>query len=167
MSGADPTCRQCGTRARLLSLEGEVFPVSVTERPMLFQVIDCPHCGRREQPDGHDGKGGAIGNSVGDSLESNLTPSLVDPQAARLHANSPQHSTHHMLPELGKAHCEKCGSKSLLIMVEGDGHPRPRLTIKSNRLYVDIDCPKCGPRQRLVTNVQHGPQPNSRRRIKT
>jgi hypothetical protein len=35
--------------------------VAHTERPMLFQVIDCPRCGSREQPDGHDGYGGAIG----------------------------------------------------------------------------------------------------------
>ena len=55
MSRADVTCSQCGTVARLLSVEGQVFPAQPTQRPMLFQIIDCPKCGRREQPDGHDG----------------------------------------------------------------------------------------------------------------
>ena len=57
MSGHEVTCSQCGSRARLLSLEGEVFPTQRPERLMLFQLIDCPQCGRREQPDGHDGYG--------------------------------------------------------------------------------------------------------------
>jgi hypothetical protein len=60
MSGAEVTCSQCGNLARLISHEGEVFPVRRTERPMLFDVIECPHCGRREQPDGHDGHGHSI-----------------------------------------------------------------------------------------------------------
>jgi hypothetical protein len=60
MSGAEVVCGQCGMEAKFVSLEGEVFPVRPTERPMLFQIIECPQCGRREQPDGHDGRGGAI-----------------------------------------------------------------------------------------------------------
>lgn len=60
MSGAEVICSQCGMRSHLDSLEGEVFPVRRTDRPMLFQVIECPQCGRREQPDGHDGHGGSI-----------------------------------------------------------------------------------------------------------
>jgi hypothetical protein len=54
MSRADVICSQCGTVARLLSVEGQVFPAQPTERPLLFQIIDCPRCGRREQPDGDD-----------------------------------------------------------------------------------------------------------------
>jgi hypothetical protein len=61
MSGADVICSQCGNMACLVSLEGEVFPAKPTDRPMLFQIIDCPQCGRREQPDNHDGFGRAIG----------------------------------------------------------------------------------------------------------
>jgi hypothetical protein len=59
MSRADVICSHCGTLARLLSVEGQVISVRRTERPMLFQIIDCPKCGRREQPDGHDGMGNA------------------------------------------------------------------------------------------------------------
>jgi hypothetical protein len=57
MSRTDVICSQCGTVARLLSVEGQVFPAQSTQRPMLFQIIDCPQCGPREQPDGHDGHG--------------------------------------------------------------------------------------------------------------
>jgi hypothetical protein len=60
MSGSDIKCGQCGMVANVISLEGEIFPTRATERPMLFQVIECPNCGRRDQPDGHDGRGGAI-----------------------------------------------------------------------------------------------------------
>jgi hypothetical protein len=60
MSGTGVICSQCGMVSRLVSLEGEIFPSRHTERPMLFQVIECPQCGRLEQPDGHDGRGGAI-----------------------------------------------------------------------------------------------------------
>ena len=60
MSGADTTCSQCGMVANLVSLEGEVFPSRATDRPMLFQVIECPNCGVRDQPYGHDGRGGVL-----------------------------------------------------------------------------------------------------------
>ncbi len=60
MSGAKVVCSQCGKVARLISYEGEVFPIRRTDRPMLFQIIECPKCGQREQPDGHDGHGGLI-----------------------------------------------------------------------------------------------------------
>jgi hypothetical protein len=60
MSRTDVICSQCGTVARLLSVEGQIFPAQSTQRPMLFQIIDCPQCGEREQPDGHDGIGGPV-----------------------------------------------------------------------------------------------------------
>jgi hypothetical protein len=65
MSSDEIKCGKCGTVARLVSHEGEVFPTQPTERPMLFHVIDCPCCGHREQPDGHNGHGGAIGPVTG------------------------------------------------------------------------------------------------------
>jgi hypothetical protein len=27
---------------------------------MMFHIIDCPQCGQREQPRGHDGQGGPV-----------------------------------------------------------------------------------------------------------
>jgi hypothetical protein len=60
MNGTEVVCSKCGALARLTSSEGEVFPFERTEKPMLFQVIECPQCGRREQPDGHDGYGRAV-----------------------------------------------------------------------------------------------------------
>jgi hypothetical protein len=61
MSSAEVHCSQCGTVAHIVRVEGDIFPVRRTDKPMLFQIIDCPRCGRREQPDGHDGHGGAGG----------------------------------------------------------------------------------------------------------
>jgi hypothetical protein len=60
MSSTEVICSQCGTVALLLGLEGQVFPARSSERPKLFQIIDCPQCGRREQLDGDHGNGGAI-----------------------------------------------------------------------------------------------------------
>jgi hypothetical protein len=45
--------------ARHVSFEGQIFPASSGEKPALTQVIDCPQCGRREQP----AKGGGASNS--------------------------------------------------------------------------------------------------------
>jgi hypothetical protein len=44
------TCNKCGGEAILRSTEGEFFPRRGTDKPRVFQVIDCPNCGRREQP---------------------------------------------------------------------------------------------------------------------
>jgi hypothetical protein len=60
MSATNVVCSQCGNIAQLISTEGQLFPAQSTERPMLFQIIDCPTCGEREQPDGHDGHDGPI-----------------------------------------------------------------------------------------------------------
>jgi hypothetical protein len=60
MGGAEIICSQCGMLARLIRLEGEVFPVGHTEKPKLFQIIECPQCGRREQSDGHDRSGRGV-----------------------------------------------------------------------------------------------------------
>jgi hypothetical protein len=45
--------------ADLVSLEGELFPQRPGGRPALFQIIDCPQCGEREQPLRHDNMPGA------------------------------------------------------------------------------------------------------------
>jgi hypothetical protein len=60
MSRAEVICSQCGSVARLLSVEGALFPARTSEKPILFQVIDCPKCGQREQPDGHNGTSSPI-----------------------------------------------------------------------------------------------------------
>jgi len=60
MSATEVICRQCGGFARLLSTEGQVFPARASGLPLVFQIIDCPKCGKREQPDGHDGTGRPI-----------------------------------------------------------------------------------------------------------
>jgi hypothetical protein len=64
MSTTEVICRQCGSVARILSTEGQLFPAGPTDRTLLFHIIDCPRCGKREQPDGHDGRGGAIDSTT-------------------------------------------------------------------------------------------------------
>ena len=64
MSTTEVICRQCGSVARILSTEGQLFPARPTERPLMFYIIDCPKCGEREQPDGHDGRGNSIDSST-------------------------------------------------------------------------------------------------------
>ena len=59
MSTTEVICRQCGGAARLLRTEGQLFAERRPGLPLIFQVIHCPKCGEREQPDGLDGNGGA------------------------------------------------------------------------------------------------------------
>jgi hypothetical protein len=59
MNSTEVRCSQCGMIARHVSFEGQIFPASSGEKPALTQVIDCPQCGRREQP----AKGGGASNS--------------------------------------------------------------------------------------------------------
>jgi hypothetical protein len=58
MSATEVICRQCGGLARLLRTEGQLFAERMPGLPVLFQVIDCPKCGEREQAERRDGKGG-------------------------------------------------------------------------------------------------------------
>ncbi len=56
MNGIEVKCGRCGMMARLIRVEGQVFAT----RPILFQIIECPTCGPREQPDGQDIKRDAV-----------------------------------------------------------------------------------------------------------
>jgi len=64
MSGNDVICNRCGATARLVRLEGEVFHVPSNGKPPLFQIIECPRCGQREQLESHEMQGGTAGAIV-------------------------------------------------------------------------------------------------------
>lgn len=54
MNRAEVNCSRCGGVAILLSVEGEFFPIRPKVQPKLIQVIECPQCGRLEQPEGEE-----------------------------------------------------------------------------------------------------------------
>ena len=43
-------CDRCGEQAIVMGEEGEIFPRNSKARSKTVLIIDCPKCGRREQP---------------------------------------------------------------------------------------------------------------------
>lgn len=51
MKHATVQCEQCGSEAKLIATEGALGFNSPEAKAQVMQVIDCPHCGQREQPE--------------------------------------------------------------------------------------------------------------------